>query len=62
MSRMMIAVSICLTLLILAAFAFFSAFRYMNEKDDMPERILFIVLGTITVLFAVFVTIGIMTT
>lgn len=62
MSKILVAVTISLTLLILAAFAFFSAFRYMNEKADKPERILFVVLGTITILLSVVVCYGIMMT
>ena len=62
MSKILVAMTIFLTLLILAAFAFFSAFRYMNEKKDKPERILFVVLGTITTLLSVVVCYGIMMT
>ena len=61
-AKLLIAFIMCITLWILAAFAVFSAFRYMNAKDDKPERIFFISLGVITFLISLIVFFGIIST
>ena len=41
------------TILLLAVFVFFCAFRYMDRKEDLPERILFVALGVLTLVVGV---------
>lgn len=59
MKNLLIAIVMLCTLLVLAAFSVFCAFRYMDRKEDKPERIFFIVLGVITLFIAVTVFVGI---
>lgn len=58
MSKMLIAITLMATLLILIVFIFFSAFRYCERGE--PERILFCGIGIFTILISVILVIGIM--
>ena len=58
MSNILIATLLSGSVLILSAFAFFSAFRYMDRKDELPERIFFISLGVFAFIVAVIIFLG----
>lgn len=57
MGKILITVLLVGMLVILASFAFFTAFRYCGE--DKPEKIFFICIGTFTLIVSIIVAIGI---
>lgn len=59
MKNLLIAIFMSSTLLLLSAFTMFSAFRFMDRKEDLPERIFFIAISILCFLLTIIAFVGI---
>ena len=59
MHKVLISIVTCMALLLMSALCFFSAVRYL-EKDEIPEKVFFVVCGIMCIAVAIITTIGIM--
>lgn len=61
MQRILIVIASDILLLFMAAFIIFAAVRYLTEKEDRPEKILFFVMAFLAIVIAIIASIGILT-